>query len=993
MRKDLRHVIDIWKRPYFALYINQLKASAYTPVAMLTAKVGESKDPVEYADRMSLQYRNIEKGEKWGEFFGSAWFHITGIVDENVVENLVDHVAVLDIGGEGCVFNERGVVQGITNVLGFPDRLQCIKGKKIVELERIGVHDDNNIGIWVEAANNGKNYNNVGAISFRGAYIAKVRRDIIEYYYDFLALIENMARDNRKERRKEVLKALHKAVDASGDFYESEIAEARGILSPFLNAVKDDALTVYAVGHAHLDLAWLWPLRESKRKAERTFSNALYNIGKYETYVFGASQPQQFQWVKDKRPELYRELQEAVKDGRMELQGAMWVESDTNIPSGESLIRQIYYGKKFFRDEFGAEIDTVWLPDAFGFTGALPQIMKKSGVKNFSTVKLSWNTVNEFPHSSFVWEGIDGSRVTAHIPPEGDYCSYADPLAMKELESRFRQKEISNVALMPYGIGDGGAGPGEYHINMIKRMGGIDGMPKVKLASAGEFFAALAKEMEEKDFPIHRGELYLEKHRGTYTTQAKVKRYNRMAERDMRCTEWLLTLAYIKGMEYPHADVERIYKEMLLYMFHDILPGSSIDRVYKECYERYPILLRELKELRDRALSYLDTGSGDAYAVNPSPFARSGSVSVSGDTYEYSLAAYSSGKPRRRLADCKGATCDKHVMENENIKIVFNKKGEISSYYDKRSGHEAVKSGKSFNIFRVYTDRRMIPFDAWDIDPNYMKLPKSRMKLKSVDFYVKNGVAVRTQEYTYNDSTLKETLILDKDSEYIKCVCKADWRETHKMLRAEFYPADYSDKVKCDIQFGHIERATTENDAIEKAQFEIVAHKWVALDGAENGFALINDSKYGHRVKNGLVSLNLLRSPVWPDKKADKGKHEFSFAIYAYKGRSTESSLVKYGYEMNENVIIASGAAIEPIVTIGNEKIVLESIFVNEDGNVVLRMYESSGVANTTDMYINFEYSDVYESDMLTEKRLSDIEGDLSFSPFEVKTVVIVLKK
>lgn len=994
MHKDLRHIIDIARRPYFALYVNNLKGAAYSSVVKLTAKVGESKEPVEYADRMSLQYRSIDEGDKWGEFFGSAWFHLTGIVEDDVVENVSDYVAILDLGGEGCVFNDEGVVQGITNVLGFPDKLQSIKGKKVVELSRIGIHDDNNIGIWVEAGNNGRNYCNVGAIRFNGAYVAKVRRDIIDYYYDFLSLLEWYALDKNKARKKELLRALHAAIDISGDFGENEIQSARETLRPFLSADKDGGeITVYAVGHAHLDLAWLWPIRESKRKAERTFSNALYNIGKRDDYVFGASQPQQFEWIKDKRPKLYEEIKEAVRNKRLELQGCMWVESDTNIPSGESLIRQIYYGKKFYRDEFGVDVDTMWLPDAFGFTGALPQIMKKSGVNNFSTIKLSWNTVNEFPYSSFVWKGIDGSAVTAHIPPEGDYCSYADPLAMKEIENRFKEKDISNVALMPYGIGDGGAGPGEYHINMITRLGGIDGLPKVKLASTKEFFEELNREMSEKDFPIHQGELYLEKHRGTYTTQAKVKRYNRIAERDMRCTEWLLTLAYLNGMEYPHSDIDAIYKELLLYMFHDILPGSSINRVYKECYERYPILLDKLKKMRDNAIKYLDSGSGRLYILNPSPFERYGAVTVDGNTYEYSARAYSSEELIRREDPCTQMRSDKSVMENDYIRVVFNNHGEIISYYDKKNQHEAVCKGKSFNILKVYTDRRMIPFDAWDIDPNYRKLPKRKMKLKSVKYYVHEGIAVREQEYRYNRSTLKETITLDIDNEYLKFSCKADWRETHKMLRAEFYPNDYSDKVKCDIQFGHIERATTENNSIEKAQFETVAHKWVALDGENHGFALINDSKYGHRVKNGLVSLNLLRSPVWPDKTADKGQHEFSFAVYSYKGKATDSELIRYGYEMNEPIILCSGIEVEPIAYIKNKAIVLESVFVNCDGNVVFRLYESHGKANTTYMHTHFEYTDAYESDMMTEKRLCDISEELSFEPFEVKTVVFVPKR
>lgn len=964
-------------------HLSIVKKSIYEDIANLNAEIAVTHEPVEYSDRHSLKYKNITSGERWGEFFDCAWFHLTGRVDSDIREHLNEYALILDLGGEGCVYNDDGVVQGITNVLGLADEFQTVKGKKIVEMSLIEVRKDNTIEVWVESGNNGINHSDSGGVKFNGAKIVRVNRELFGYYYDFLALYIACPLIGNADDRKRVKTALRQAMSLMNGYTDEEARSARKILYPYLHDNTKKDFTVYGIGHAHLDLGWLWPIRETKRKAERTFSNALVNIGKYDGYIFGASQPQQFEWIKDRRPSLYAKIKEAVKEGRIEPQGGMWCEPDTNITGAESLIRQVYYGKRFFKDEFGIDMRMLWLPDVFGYTGALPQIMKKTGMDRFMTIKLSWNNINKFPYHSFRWRGIDDSEVLVHMPPEGDYNSMANPIALNTIEKSYRERKVSDIALMPFGIGDGGAGPGEYHINMASRCNGIKGIPALKVAPAREFFDEL--ENGKDKLPQYKGELYLEKHQGTYTTQAKNKRYNRYIERALHDTEWLTTLAHIKGMEYPHAEFDRIWKEVLLYQFHDILPGSSINRIYKESRARYEILLKELDDIKARAREYLKADCG-VKIINYSPMKRDGNVVYNGKVYKYSLGGYSCADIiEADKDDTLKVTAD--TMENEYIKVVFNNRGEIISYVDKRTGHESVKD--KFNAMRVYTDMRMIPYDAWDIDFHYRSKPSRVMKLKDVKYYIKDNAVIREQIMTYNKSTLTQKIVLDSGSEYLKFDNKVDWHERHKMLRADFRPCDYGDKVKCDIQFGHIDRSTKCDNSINKAQFEICAHKWVDVSNNGYGMALINDCKYGHRVKEGLISLNLLRSTVYPDPDADRGEHTFTYAIYTHKGEAVESNLIKYGYELNRSVEVTENTLCDNIISTDNEGIIIESIFVNSNDDIVIRMYESKGKEESCKVRILIPFKEIRESDMIFGGEHDVDTEKLSFTPFEIKTLLI----
>ena len=984
MDVNTKTVLSYIRNPFFAAHLELVKKYVYEKVAVFDCEIAVTDEPVPYEDRQALVYRKIRRGEKWGKLFSCAWYKLTATLPREICDDKNNYVAVFDLGGEGCVFDDDGVVQGLTDVMGVADFMQTVKGKKVVVLDKLKTSIGSPLTVWIESGNNRK----PDGAKFKDAYVAKIHRTILEYYYDFLSLYQYSLICGDSKKRHAINRALIKACSYVRIPDDAGCSRARQALAPFLTLNNRTGFTVYATGHAHLDLGWLWPIRETKRKAERTFSNALANIEKYPDYVFGASQPQQFKWIKERRPALYAKIKKAVEDGRIEPQGCMWVEPDTNVPCGESLIRQCKYGKAFWKQEFDKDCDMLWVPDVFGYSGALPQILRGCGVDRFMTIKLSWNTVNKFPHHSFIWQGIDGSEVLAHMPPEGDYNSTASPIAVQSAEKQYREKDVSKNALMLFGIGDGGGGPGEYHLEMLERCKKIDGLSHVKQTRAKEFFDELSKERDS--LPRYKGELYLEKHQGTYTTQSKMKRYNRTIERQLMLTEWLCSVAQKSGAEYPRKELDEIWQEVLLYQFHDMLPGSSINRIYKECHERYEVMLSQLEKLKSNALASIRNGKTSPHIVNDSPFDRKGYTVYEGTTWSYDVPAYSCAEllPASEEECNVGLKTGPDSIENSVVRVVFNKDGEIVSIKDKTdNGREYVKSASA--TLRIYTDKRMHPYNAWDIDSNYEKRPSEKMRLVGAKTYVKDGKAVCEQAFAYNNSKVKRYVYLCPDCPVVYFDNVAVWQETHKMMRADFFPSDFADKVSCDIQFGHIERSTKTENSIETAQFEICAHKWVDVSDNGIGIALLNDCKYGHRVKNGKISLNLLRSTVYPDPEADRGKHTFSYAVFPHKGGAKDADLRKYAYQLNRPpVIVPFGADVKGVRT-DNPNVIVDSVHACEDGSIAVRLYESSGTMQRFRLLSDFDCKNLCRADLL-DGNLQPLQSDeIKILPFRIMTVIL----
>ena len=477
MDENLRTFLQHHSNMKYSLFLKKLKQSIYTPIAQLNAFVHKSTEPLCFEDMKNERFDNIKIGDSWGGFFDCAWFKFTADI-ENMQKNLV---AVIDVGGEGCIYNKDGeVIQGITNVLGMVDNFQTVKGKAVIPLDRIDTFKDGKVLFYADCGNNGRGGKSSGQARFKRADICVFRQDILDLYYDILACYQLLSAVNDNAQKREIKAHINKAISLAHNTDSQSVLNARNALSKMFDGKYKQNFTVYAVGHGHLDLAWLWPVRETKRKAIRTFSNAVYESEQCPSYVFNGSQPQQYEFIKEISPEFFERIKQSVQRGNIEPQGGMWAESDTNLPCGESLIRQCFYGKKYFREEFQKDVKTLWLPDVFGYTAALPQIIKKCGMDTFMTIKLSWNNINDFPHHTFIWNGLDDSKVLVHMPPEGDYNSNATPYAFEKTYQKYKEKQVSDIALMSFGIGDGGGGPGEYHINMVKRCENLRYIPKVK---------------------------------------------------------------------------------------------------------------------------------------------------------------------------------------------------------------------------------------------------------------------------------------------------------------------------------------------------------------------------------------------------------------------------------------------------------------------------------------------------------------------------------
>jgi alpha-mannosidase len=798
---------------------------------------------------------------------------------------------------------------------------------------------------------------------------------------------------------------------------------AREHLRPLMECVNGStAPTLFAFGHAHLDVAWLWPLAETERKAARTLANQLALAEEYEGYSFLHSQTHLFRMVRDRYPALYQRVKDAVAKGQVIAEGGMWVEADTNVTGGESLIRQFVHGKRFFRDEFGVDCELLWLPDVFGYTGALPQILAGCGIKYFSTQKIFWAYKGGeiFPHNTFRWEGIDGSEVLVHL--HNDYNSEMSPKHVIERWDDRVQKDGISTRLMPFGWGDGGGGPTRDHLEYTRREKDLEGCPRVKLAGPIEYF----KDLEQRGAGDIRyvGELYFQAHRGTYTSQARTKRGNRKGELALREAEaWSVAASALAKWNIPVDELDAAWKKVLLNHFHDILPGSSIARVYAEAEAAYAEVLDTTDSVTASATGALTDESRGLTVFNSLSWPRTALVELpehfpaardaSGENVcvqamdgkllgevEVPACGWASVTPADR-PDCGGAcqtgvTASASGMENDLLRVELNDFGEITSLFDKEAGRELATG--TCNALKLYKD---VPgnFDAWDLDSFYMKAPvalkeKARIEVVSAGPLV---ACVRVHRKV-NQSELTQEIILRRGSRRVDFRTVVDWNERHKVLKVAF-PVDYhADEATHEIQFGHIQRPTHYSRPFDADRYEVCNHKWSALVETGRGFAVLNDCKYGLNVLGNCINLTLLRAPMAPDPEADQGKQEFTYAIYAWNGAFLESDVVREAYDLNCPVTTASGAAdTASLLSVDAPNVIVETIKPAEDGSgdIVVRLYESKRTATRCTLSTSLPVKVASLTDML-EAGGQDVACEsgrvpLEFGPFEVKTLRLAL--
>lgn len=948
--------------------LRRIRDAIYTTVATLDATILTSDEPVRFADLDHSAFRPVRPGTAWGKKYDCAWLHVTGSIPEGVDAPLVQ----LGIRGEGLVFSPAGDVVDSVSTVFIQGDLPHSGGhwRTVTHLDLA----DGRVDFYADVAYNGILLYDLGKAVYHGARVVTRDPETYGLYYDYLTLLVLAASTDDAALGRRLRRGLR---DAYGLFARGDVTGARRVLAEPLARRSTSTFTYSAIGHGHLDMAWLWPLRETRRKSARTYVRALNMIEKHPGYIYGTSQPQQLWWLKQNHPGLYERVKDAVAAGRIELQGSFWIEPDTNLPSGESLVRQSLVGRRFLVDEFGvdpADMRLCWLPDTFGYNGNLPQILRKSGMDWFQTIKLSWNKVNNFPYRTFTWQGIDGSQVLVHMPPEGDYNSRAAADGLLGGIKRYPEKEL-DTALLVYGAGDGGGGPGEVHFELLDREHSLEGLPKVEFSTASDFF----RELETREIAhTHVGELYLETHQGTYTSQAEMKRYNRLMERMLHNAE---ALAVIVGAD-SREPLAQPWRDVLLNQFHDIIPGSSITRVHREAVEMYKTVESTLQSYTDELVDHLQ-GEG-LVALNLTSFPRHQHVQHLGRWFAAEVGPYAAAS----LAEVGATTLSYGTdsISNGILSLRFGDSGEVVSCLD-AAGTEHAADG--LNRLVLHKDPYQWPFDAWDIAQDYMRTPPTTLRPTAVTTVVDGPTVVRTTTYRFSKSTVEQRVVLEQGSPVVRFDTRVDWHESHKMLRAEFRPRRFGDTVRCEIQFGHIERPTTERDSFETAQFEVCAHKWVATEDASGGFAVLNDSKYGHRAKNGLISLNLLRAPTFPDKTADRGAHHFTYAFMPFAPGEL-GSVVREAYALNNPLLFVEGEPFGPLVSTSDAGVVVDTMKGSEDGRgVVLRLYESLGRSVTVSVEASLTHTGVYETDLL-ETRIGDLDlTSVPFGPFEIKTILL----
>ena len=962
--------------------LSELFNEIYTPICDLDVTAYITHEPVPYGERTTGERRVLTPGERWGELWDCAWMNMKCTVPR--LNKGKKPALLIDVGGEACVFDGKGVpFIGLTNKESFYSFELGMPGKFVIDQPDIQA-DGDCIDIWLDCGANDlfgeccdSPRDKIGVL--HRACLAETDEAKRTLYYDLEVILYYAGAIGNEKLRARALAVADKAFAV----YRQSMTAALRATHNFLTQGSDYDFRITALGHAHIDLAWLWPIRETKRKAARTFATVLRNMEKYPEYRFGVSQPQMLEWVREEHPELFESFRRLIAEHRIEPQGGFWVESDTNIPCGESLVRQMLYGKRYFRENFGYEQEILWIPDVFGYSAQLPQIMRKSGVKYFLTIKMSWNSVNKFPHSTFRWKGLDGSEILTHMPPEGNYNSAARPESLLATAQKFRESNIDNRAMLLFGIGDGGGGPGREHLERLRREKCLVGLPQTKQAFAIDFFRDIDR--DRKKFPQYAGELYLEKHQGTYTSQSRNKRFNRKCEFALREAEFMSAAALVcAGREPQAAQLEKLWKEVLLYQFHDIIPGSSIKRVYDETDARYHVILSEIGRISAEAAESFTAGGSSVY--NPAPFDFGGYIYHGGE-YRFVKAPANGfgGFAEDALPAC---TAGGDYIENELIRVTFTPEGGIASVRSKESGYEYLSA--EANVLTLYEDNE----NAWEVPPDYAQNPHERLIPVSTDTVINGKSAERRYTYRHGDTTIAQTVRLLPGSRRIDFVTEVCWQETHRMLRTAFPVCAHNDNAMCDIQYGSIPRPTHRRDSFSAAKKEVCAHKWVDISDGTHGGAVLSDCKYGYRVWDCVIDLNLLRSSMYPGVNADKGTQVFTYSFLPHEGDHT-GDVIREGYFLNLPPKVTGGAteklAGRSFVASSEENVVLDWIKPSEDGkSIVVRAYESAGKTTRAVMSTAFLFKRVVLCDLL-ENELATCDREIPFYPFEIQTIKFVL--
>lgn len=831
-------------------------------------------------------------------------------------------------------------------------------------------------------------------------------------------------------------------------FYESVAPAHAALRAGIAKAGAPLDVNVSATGHAHLDVAWLWTLEQTRLKAGRTFHTVQRLMEQFPEYHFTQSQPQLYAYVRCDYPELFEQIKRLVAEGRWELTGGMWVEADCNLSGPESLARQFLLGRSFFAKHFGPDMDTpvLWLPDVFGYAWALPQLIKQAGLEYFFTIKIGWNQYNRLPYDSFWWQGIDGTRVLTHFSttPDGSsfastYNAQATPQQVLGTWTNFSQKDLGRDETMPpllmaYGYGDGGGGPTREMLENVREMANFPALPHVRQQSVGDFFRALDATAGD-ELPIWNAELYFELHRGTYTTQGRNKRANRASEFRLHDAEYLAAQAALldSHYRYPHETFRQAWELVCLNQFHDIIPGSSINQVYVESQQHYEQVAQLAQEARTTALASLASRlGGQVLVVNPTSFERedlafwpehlpTGRHLINMSTNEpvhtqraehgtwlalkprspFSITALQTA-PGEVATFTSELTVSPTLLENSSIRVEFNTDGDITRILDKTARREVLAPGTLANQFQAFEDRPQF-WDAWDIDIFYDDKMWTAEPATSVRV-VEAGLLRATLEIERQilHSHYTQHVSLAYNSPHLDVETTIEWQERHILLKVAFPVDILNPAATYEIQWGNVQRPTHRNTSWDWARFETCAQKWVDLSEGDYGVSVLNDGKYGHDIRDNVVRISLLRSPTSPDPLADQGQHTFTYSVFPHTGNWDERT-IGAAYALNDPWIIYSHGALDEtgtttasdlksLIAIEQRNIVIETVKQAEDGQgIIVRFYESQRRRGPVTLTTGFPLRAAWHTNLLEhnehEVTVHGQQVTLAVHPYEIVTL------
>jgi alpha-mannosidase len=954
-------------------------------------------------------------GTKWGPPWGTTWFEFRGEIPEAWEGRRVE--AVLDLGFradapgfqcEGLLVDDAGrPVQGIhprrTNVA-----VPSTPGPVVLRVEAAS-----NPAFPQFAASP------LGSLDTAGneplyrldrADLVVVDSDAAELIADIDVLAGVMhTLDQRDPRRAQLLAALERAFDAVPD-----VAAARRCLGGLLTVpARGSAHRVTAIGHAHIDTAWLWPIGESVRKCARTFASAVSLMDSDPDYRFACSQAQQYAWIEERHPDLFARIVGKAAAGQWVPVGGMWVEPDMNLPSGESIVRQIVHGQRYFESRFGRRCSEVWIPDVFGYPAGLPQVFAAGGMRRFVTQKLSWNKTNRFPHHTFWWEGLDGTMVLTHFPPVDTYNAELRPDELAHASANFAEHRWSRHSLVPYGHGDGGGGPTREMLARAYRMADLDGVPPVRLGTPDDFFTDVEAEINAgAAVPVWRGELYFETHRGTLTSQLDTKLGNR------RCERLLFELELWSAALDRQAGVDHLWREVLTQQFHDILPGSSIAWVHAEAEGVFARVAAELDSRIATALGEL-AGRDDALANAASRSRRevvildaasgladrvgaSGQTLSTGDTAVLVDAAPYAVTPLVAVDSDHPVVVTDRSMSNGRLAVRWDQTGALVSVIDVATARELIPSGASAAVLALAPDHP-VEYDAWDVEE--WTIAAARPLAAAVDDepveVVEHGPLLGRVRYRrrFGPSSAAISYTLRAGSPRLDVDVELDWQHDEHLVVIRF-PLDVrADTALCDVQFGVVARPTHRSTTWDASKFEVCAHRFVALAEPGFGAAVLNDGRYGHQVLDGAIGVSLARAANFPDPNADRGAHRVTLSLMAFDGDL--DGVIAEAERLNRPLRIVPSqpdrdAALPvptTVVDLTGTGVEIDAVKLADDGSgdLVVRLHEHRGARQQVTLRVPWVIGSAWRCNLLEERdtgfEVSDGVLALTLRPFELATV------